>query len=65
MFLTALRYAFKRSTRFRYEVEGQEVKAELIGGDDNTMFWESAEGGTGMWDRMMGWRLLRPCPVRR
>jgi hypothetical protein len=54
-FLTTFLYAFKRSVQFRYQVEEQEVEAELIGKDANQrmMFWESAEGGTGVWERMM------------
>jgi hypothetical protein len=54
-YLTTLLYAIKRTLRFRYQVEEQQVEAELIGKDANQrmMFWESAEGGTGVWERMM------------
>jgi len=54
-FQTTLLYAIKRSVQIRYQVEEQEVEAELIGQGANQrlMFWESAEGGTGVWERMM------------
>jgi hypothetical protein len=37
-------------------VEEQEVAVELIGRDDNLslLFWEAAEGGIGVWERLVG-----------
>ena len=53
--LTTLLYAIKRGIQFVYQVEEQEVAAELIGAGDNRrmMFWEAAEGGTGVWERLV------------
>lgn len=49
-FLTTLLYALKRGMQFVHQVEEQEVAAELIGRDEHhrLMFWEAAEGGTGV-----------------
>lgn len=43
-------YALKRGMQFVHQVEEQEVAAELIGRDEHhrLMFWEAAEGGTGV-----------------
>ena len=40
----------------RYQLEEQELDAELIGEGVNQrlMLWESAEGGTGTWERLVG-----------
>jgi hypothetical protein len=50
-----LLYAIKRGIQFVYQVEEQEVAAELIGKDENRrlLFWEAAEGGTGVWERLI------------
>ena len=52
---TTLLYAIKRSIQFLYQVEEQEVAAELIGEGEHRrlMLWEAAEGGTGVWERIM------------
>ena len=54
-FLTTLLYAIKRGIQFVHQVEEQEVAAELIGKDDNRrlLLWEAAEGGTGVWERLI------------
>jgi superfamily II DNA/RNA helicase len=54
-FLTTLLYALKRGIQFVHQVEEQEVAAELIGKDANRrlLFWEAAEGGTGVWERLV------------
>jgi hypothetical protein len=54
-FLTTLLYSLKRAVQFAYQVEEQEVAAELIGRGDNRrlLFWEAAEGGTGVWERIV------------
>lgn len=53
-FLTTLLYAIKRGIQSVYQVEEQEVAAELIGMGENRrlLFWEAAEGGTGVWERL-------------
>ena len=54
-FLTTLLHAFSRGVQFAHQVEQGEIAAELIGRDDNRrlLFWEEAEGGTGVWERLM------------
>jgi len=54
-FLLTLLYAIKRGIQFVHQVEEQEVAAELIGKDANRrlLFWEAAEGGTGVWERLI------------
>ena len=53
-FLHTLLYAFKRAIQVEYQVEEQEIGAELIGRGDHRrlLFWEAAEGGIGVWERL-------------
>ena len=53
-FLLSLLYALKRAIQFVYQVEEQEVGAELIGQGEHRrlLLWEEAEGGTGIWERL-------------
>ena len=55
-FLLTLLYAFRRAIQVVYQVEEQEVGAELIGQGEyrRLLFWEEAEGGTGVWERLVG-----------
>jgi hypothetical protein len=50
-----LLYALKRGIQFVHQVEEQEVAAELIGQNEHRrlMFWEAAEGGTGVSELLM------------
>lgn len=54
-FLKTLAYALQRGIQVVYQVEEREVEVELIGrgANERLMLWEAAEGGTGVWDRMM------------
>jgi len=54
-FLVSLAYALQRGIQFVYQVEEREVEVELVGAGENQriLLWESAEGGTGVWDRMI------------
>jgi hypothetical protein len=54
-FLRTLAYALQRGIQFVYQVEEQEVAVELIGRGDHQrlLLWEAAEGGTGVWERML------------
>lgn len=54
-FLASLAYALHRALQVRYQVEPQEVSVELIGQGPQRriVFWESAEGGVGIWPRLM------------
>lgn len=54
-FQTTLLHAIKRAVQFIYQVEEQEIQAELIGREEHRrlLFWESAEGGIGVWDRLV------------
>jgi superfamily II DNA/RNA helicase len=55
MFLTTLAYAFRRAIQVEYEVEEQEIQVELIGSGTHRriLLWEAAEGGIGIWERLM------------
>ena len=55
-FLLSLLYALKRAIQFVYHLEEQEIEAELIGQGDHLrlLYWEAAEGGTGVWHRLAG-----------
>lgn len=54
-FLTTLAYALRRAIQVEYEVEEQEIQVELIGSGAHRriLLWESAEGGIGIWDRLI------------
>ena len=54
-FLLSLLYALRRAIQVVYQVEEQEVGAELIGEGEHRrlLFWEEAEGGTGVWERLI------------
>ena len=54
-FHLSLLYALKRAIQFVYQVEEQEVGAELVGQGEHLrlLFWEEAEGGTGVWERVV------------
>lgn len=54
-FLVTLVYALQRGIQSVYQVEEQEVAVELIGKGAQTRLlpWEAAEGGTGVWERML------------
>jgi superfamily II DNA/RNA helicase len=49
-FMTTLQHALKRGIEFVFQVEDQEISAELIGQGENwrIILWEAAEGGTGI-----------------
>jgi very-short-patch-repair endonuclease len=54
-FLITLAYALQRAIQIVYEVEEQEIAAELIGEGDyhRIILWEAAEGGVGIWERLI------------
>jgi hypothetical protein len=54
-FLITLAYAIQRAIQIVYEVEEQEIAVELIGEADNRriILWEAAEGGVGIWERLL------------
>lgn len=53
--LVTLVYALQRGIQSVYQVEEQEVAVELIGEGEQMrlLLWEAAEGGTGVWERML------------
>lgn len=53
--LITLLYALKLGIEAEYQLESQEVAAELIGEAENRrlMLWEAVEGGTGVWERLV------------
>ncbi len=54
-FLKSLANAIQRGMQFVYQVEEQEIAVELIGEGEHErlLLWEAAEGGTGVWERML------------
>jgi ATP-dependent helicase YprA (DUF1998 family) len=54
-FLKSLAYALRRAMQIEYQIEEREVEVELIGSEDNEnlLFWEVAEGGIGVWERLI------------
>jgi hypothetical protein len=54
-FLFTLGYALQRGMQLLFQVEQQEIAMELIGEGENRrlLFWEAAEGGNGIWQRLI------------
>ena len=54
-FQVTLLHAIKRAIQFVYQVEDQEISAELIGENEHRrmIFWEAAEGGIGVWEHLI------------
>ena len=54
-FQVTLLHAIKRAMQFVYQVEEQEIAAELIGKNEDRrmIFWEAAEGGIGVWEHLV------------
>lgn len=54
-FLATLGYALQRGMQLLFQVEQQEIAVEQIGEGDNRrlLFWEAAEGGNGIWQRLI------------
>jgi len=54
-FLRNLAYALRRALQIEYQIEEREVAVELIGREENEnlLFWEAAEGGIGVWERLI------------
>jgi ATP-dependent helicase YprA (DUF1998 family) len=55
-FLVSLAYALQRGIQMMFQVEEQEIAVELIGegNERRILLWEAAEGGTGVWPRLLG-----------
>lgn len=54
-FLLSLGYALQRGMQLLFQVEQQEIAMEQIGEGDNRrlLYWEAAEGGNGIWQRLI------------
>src|SRR5579884_2314667 len=54
-FMKTLAYTLQRGIQVVYQVEEQEVAVELIGQgeEQRLLLWEAAEGGTGVWERIL------------
>lgn len=54
-FLASLGYALQRGMQLLFQVEQQEIAVEQIGEGDQRrlLFWEAAEGGSGIWPRLI------------
>jgi hypothetical protein len=55
VFPVTLMYALRRAIEVTHQVEEQEISAELVGGssEQRLLLWEAAEGGTGVWERLV------------
>ena len=55
VFLKSLAFGLRRAIQIVYQVEEQEIAVELIGEGTHRriLMWEAAEGGVGIWDRLM------------
>ncbi len=53
--LVSLAYALDRGIQILFQVEQQEIAVERIGEADQErlLFWEAAEGGNGIWQRLI------------
>jgi hypothetical protein len=54
-FLKSLAYAIRRALQIEYQIEERELAVELIGREQNQslLFWEAAEGGIGVCERLI------------
>lgn len=52
--MPSLMHALRRGLQVHYQIEEQEIGADIIGTDErrSILFWEAAEGGTGIWARL-------------
>ena len=55
-FLRTLAYALRRAIQLDYQIEEQEIAVEQVGLEAHRriIFWEAAEGGIGVWERLIG-----------
>ena len=54
-FLASVSYALQRGMQVLFQIEEQEIAVERIGQEEERrlLFWEAAEGGNGIWTRIM------------
>jgi hypothetical protein len=54
-FLRTLAYSLRRAIQLDYQIEEQEIQVELIGKEQQRriILWEPAEGGIGVWERLI------------
>jgi hypothetical protein len=54
-FLKSLAYALRHALQIEYQIEEREIAVEPIAREENEnlLFWEAAEGGIGIWDRLI------------
>jgi hypothetical protein len=54
-FLATLAYSLRRAIQLDYQIEEQEIAVELIGRERQRriILWEAAEGGIGVWERLI------------
>ncbi len=54
-FLASLAYALQRGIQILFQIEEQEIAVSRIGkgAERRILFWEAAEGGNGIWPRLL------------
>lgn len=54
-FLASISYALQRGMQVLFQLEEQEIAVTRIGEEDQrrVLFWEAAEGGNGVWQRLL------------
>jgi hypothetical protein len=54
-FLATLAYSLRRAIQLDYQIEEQEIAVEMIGRErqNRIILWEAAEGGIGVWERLI------------
>jgi len=54
-FLKSVAYAVRHALQIEYQIEEREIAVELIGREENenVLFWEAAEGGIGILERLI------------
>lgn len=54
-FIRSLAYALQRGVQLIYQIEEREIEVDVVGRGEHQrlLLWEAAEGGTGVWERLL------------